>query len=88
MKASGVTRRLDRLGRIIVPIEMRRALGWEIGEEIEFWTEGNTVVLKSSEKEQKTIEALDTLEEAESYIEDPKLKQKISDVIRFLVNES
>lgn len=88
MKASGVTRKVDRLGRIIVPIEMRRVLGWETGTEIEFWTEGNTVVLKAPKKEQKTNDALDTLEEAEKYIEDPELKQKITEVIRFLVNET
>ena len=88
MKASGVIRKIDSLGRIVIPVEMRRTLGWNIGEEIEFWTKGKNIVLQSSEKEQKTTEALDTLEEAESHIQDPELKQKISEVIRFLVNEN
>ncbi|MGG1483516.1 AbrB/MazE/SpoVT family DNA-binding domain-containing protein [Peribacillus castrilensis] len=88
MKSSGVIRKVDSLGRIIVPIEMRKVLGWETGTEIEFWTEGNTVVLKAPKKEQKTNEALDTLEEVEKRTDDPELKAKISEVIRFLVNET
>jgi AbrB family looped-hinge helix DNA binding protein len=88
MKASGIIRKVDTLGRIIVPIEMRRALGWETGTEIEFLAEGNTVVLKAPKKEQKTNEALDTLEEVEKHTDDPELKAKIAEVIRFLVNET
>ena len=29
MKQSGIARKLDKLGRIVVPIEARRVLGWE-----------------------------------------------------------
>lgn len=88
MKSSGVIRKVDSLGRIIVPIEMRKVLGWEKGTEIEFWTEGNAVVLKAPKKEQRTNEALDTLEEVENHIDDPEIKEKIAKVIRFLVNET
>lgn len=88
MKASGVTRKIDSLGRIVIPIEIRRSLGWDIGDPIEFRAEGKNIVLHSSEKDQKTTEALDTLEEVDGYIQDPELKQKLSEVIRFIVTET
>ena len=46
MKASGVTRCIDDLGRLVVPKELRKTLHWDIKDSIEFYTEGETVVLK------------------------------------------
>lgn len=46
MRSTGVVRRIDELGRIVIPIEVRRVNGWEIREAIEIYTENDTVVLK------------------------------------------
>ncbi|MGE6379583.1 AbrB/MazE/SpoVT family DNA-binding domain-containing protein [Peribacillus muralis] len=87
MKPTGIVRKIDCLGRLNIPIEIRRSLGWEQGEEIEFLIDGKYVALQSNDQEQKTMEALDTLEEAEEHIQDPELKQKIKEVIRYLVTK-
>ncbi|MDQ0495021.1 AbrB/MazE/SpoVT family DNA-binding domain-containing protein [Paenibacillus brasilensis] len=37
MKSTGMTRPLDTLGRIVIPIEIRNTMGIEIGEPLEFF---------------------------------------------------
>lgn len=46
MKSTGIVRRVDELGRIVLPIELRRTL--EIGEkdQLEIYVEGSNIVLK------------------------------------------
>ena len=46
MKSTGIVRKVDELGRIVLPIEMRRTL--DIGEkdELEIYVEGSSVILK------------------------------------------
>ncbi|PYI57051.1 AbrB/MazE/SpoVT family DNA-binding domain-containing protein [Paenibacillus flagellatus] len=46
MKATGFVRRVDDLGRIVIPKELRRAFEIEIGDAIEVYTEGERIVLK------------------------------------------
>jgi len=46
MKSTGIVRKVDELGRIVLPIELRRTL--DIGEKdaLEIYVEGSTVMLK------------------------------------------
>ena len=47
MKATGVVRRIDDLGRIVLPKELRRTMRIKEGESLEIYTEGdNSIVLK------------------------------------------
>lgn len=47
MKATGVVRRVDDLGRIVLPIELRRTLNIGIKDSLEiFVDEGERIVLK------------------------------------------
>jgi len=43
---SGITRRIDELGRIVIPKEMRINLGIRDGEPLEIYIENNTIVIK------------------------------------------
>ncbi len=50
MKSTGIVRKMDRLGRIVIPKELRRVM--KIEEDVdamEIFTEGNTVILKKYE---------------------------------------
>ena len=49
MKATGIVRRLDDLGRIVLPIELRRTLNLEIKDPVESFTENDCVILKKFE---------------------------------------
>ncbi len=46
MKSTGIVRRIDELGRIVLPIELRRTLNIEIKDPMEIYLEGDKIVLK------------------------------------------
>jgi AbrB family transcriptional regulator (stage V sporulation protein T) len=46
MKATGVVRRIDDLGRIVIPKEIRRNLRIRDGESLEIFIDGNDIILK------------------------------------------
>lgn len=47
MKATGVVRRIDDLGRIVLPKELRRTMRIKEGESLEIYTDGdNKIILK------------------------------------------
>lgn len=49
MKATGIVRRLDDLGRLVLPKELRDTMGLAQGTSIEIFTEGESVLLRRYE---------------------------------------
>lgn len=49
MKATGIVRKVDELGRIVLPIELRRTLNIDIKDPLEIYVEGEQIVLKKYE---------------------------------------
>lgn len=45
MKSIGIVRQLDTLGRVVIPIEIRRTLDLPCGTPIEIYVEGDKIVL-------------------------------------------
>ncbi|AXY07416.1 AbrB/MazE/SpoVT family DNA-binding domain-containing protein [Bacillus thuringiensis LM1212] len=50
MKNTGVSRKVDELGRVVIPIELRRNLGINEGTALGFHVEGENIVLRKQEK--------------------------------------
>lgn len=46
MKATGIVRNLDSLGRLVIPKELRRTMGIGEQEPMEIYTDGDRIVLK------------------------------------------
>ncbi|SHK27015.1 transcriptional pleiotropic regulator of transition state genes [Hathewaya proteolytica DSM 3090] len=46
MKSTGVVRRVDELGRIVLPIELRRTLDIEERDSLEIYVDGEEIILK------------------------------------------
>ena len=46
MKSTGIIRRIDELGRIVIPREIRRSLRVREGDSLELGVEGDNIVLK------------------------------------------
>ncbi len=46
MKAIGIIRKIDPLGRIVVPIEFRNALGIEDCDPLEIFVDGENIIIK------------------------------------------
>ena len=49
MKLSGIARKVDDLGRVVLPVEMRRALGLNAGDEIDIALDDATIVMRKVE---------------------------------------
>ena len=50
MKTVGIVRDIDKLGRFVIPVELRSKLGIENGDAIELFAEQGRIVLKKYEK--------------------------------------
>jgi transcriptional pleiotropic regulator of transition state genes len=46
MKATGIVRRIDELGRVVIPIELRRTLGVEEKDPMEIFVQDDMVIFK------------------------------------------
>lgn len=46
MKSTGIVRRVDELGRIVLPIELRRTLDIAEKDALEIYVEGSAIILK------------------------------------------
>ena len=46
MKATGIVRKVDELGRIVLPIELRRTLNINIKDPLEIYVDGESIMLK------------------------------------------
>ena len=49
MKSTGIIRRVDELGRVVIPIEIRNQFNIIEKDPIEIYVEGGTIVLKKFE---------------------------------------
>ena len=49
MKSTGMIRKVDELGRIVIPKEIRKKLGIDIKDPIEIYVEGRSINLKKVE---------------------------------------
>lgn len=46
MKSTGIVRKVDELGRIVLPSELRKSLGIDVKDSLEIYTSGDSVILK------------------------------------------
>lgn len=49
MKSTGIVRKIDELGRVVLPMELRRTLNLNIKDSIEIYVEGDSIILKKYE---------------------------------------
>lgn len=50
MKTTGITRKIDELGRIVLPVELRKQFGIEERDPIEIYVEGDRIILKKKKE--------------------------------------
>ena len=49
MKSTGIIRRVDELGRVVLPIELRNKFGITEKDPMEIYVDGNSIILKKYE---------------------------------------
>lgn len=48
LRSTGISRPVDELGRIVLPVELRRSLDIKEGDRMAIYTAGNSIVLKKA----------------------------------------
>lgn len=48
VKSTGISRKVDELGRIVIPMELRTKLGIEEKDPLEIYLDGSSIILKKS----------------------------------------
>ncbi|MCI1858769.1 MAG: AbrB/MazE/SpoVT family DNA-binding domain-containing protein [Sporolactobacillus sp.] len=46
MKSTGIVRKVDELGRVVIPIELRRTMKIKEGDPLEIFTEDDRIIFK------------------------------------------
>lgn len=49
MKSTGIVRKVDELGRVVLPIELRRTLGIDEKDALEIYVDDERIILKKYE---------------------------------------
>lgn len=70
------TRRIDNLGRIVIPMDLRRKLNIETGDDLDIQLNGNTIVVKKASN--NPVDELKTVIEKQ---DDKELKAELLDVL-------
>lgn len=85
MKSTGIIRKVDELGRVVVPIEIRNKLNINVKDEVEIYVDGSSIILKKFEPncifcggKKNLIEYKDKLicEKCKNSIEELKIKKE------------
>ena len=50
MKSTGIVRKVDELGRIVLPIELRRTFDLNVKDAIEIYTDDDMIILKKFQR--------------------------------------
>ena len=46
MKSTGIVRKVDELGRVVIPVELRKVLAIQEKDPVEIFVDGNQIILK------------------------------------------
>lgn len=77
MKSTGIVRDVDNLGRIVLPIELRRTLGINVKDAVEIYTDNDTIILRKYQQSCIFCGANDSLTE---YMDKMVCARCISDI--------
>ncbi|WP_304841256.1 AbrB/MazE/SpoVT family DNA-binding domain-containing protein [Phocaeicola sartorii] len=78
MKATGIIRRVDDLGRIVLPKEVRRKVGITEGTPMEIFTDSDGIVLKKYNTSKELMNVVSVLSEAVDNSVDDLEGEKVS----------
>jgi AbrB family transcriptional regulator, stage V sporulation protein T len=87
MKPLGIVRRIDDLGRIVIPMEVRRVHGWETGTPIEMFATDKGMVLREYGAEQKKLAAIEGLKALADMVDDDTALAIIGDIMEYVKGE-
>lgn len=85
MKATGVVRKIDELGRVVIPVEVRRVNGWDKGQAMEMFVDDNGgLYMKAYQDEDEKADIIDQLEVLKALSKNPAAVEIAENTIAFI----
>lgn len=69
MKSTGMVRKIDQLGRITIPKELRRVLDLNIGDPMEIFVDGDQIITQKCNAQKACVVTGEVLDENKEYAE-------------------
>lgn len=69
MKSTGMVRKIDQLGRITIPKELRRVLDLNIGDPMEIFVDGDQIITQKYNAQKACVVTGEVLDENKEYAE-------------------
>lgn len=84
-KALGVVRKMDELGRVVLPMEVRRTLKWEAGDPMEMLaTEDGLLIRKFKDINDKKLGVIERLIEIKDKVKNKDQLDVLTEAIEFI----
>lgn len=87
MKAMGIVRAIDRLGRLVIPAEWRSKQGWNEGTLIEMFSDNDGLVLRAYQSDDDNENLIMELQASKNSATDIETQQAYQKVIEHLKGE-
>lgn len=85
MKATGIVRNMDHLGRVVIPKEIRRTMKISTGDPVEFFTDGDGLIIRKYDTNGDMVQLLENVERSIQLTEpfiSPSKKQMLLEKVR------
>lgn len=86
MKSTGIVRRIDDLGRVVIPKEIRRTLGIHEGDPLEIYVEPGSIVFKKHYPQSDYIQRLEDI--LGDIAGDPDMDKRVREAIADGIDEA
>lgn len=84
MKSTGIVRKVDDLGRVVLPKELRRTLGIEEKDPVEIYIDGDKIILKKYQPNTEKDEVIASLEKMAASAKNPNVLETIDRAIKLI----
>lgn len=84
MKSTGMTRKVDNLGRVVLPIELRRMQGINPNDALEIFVDGEYVILRKYRSNEDKLDIMKELDNVLNYSDNPHVHEIINNAKEFI----
>jgi len=84
MKSTGIVRKVDDLGRVVIPKELRRTLGIEEKDALEIYIDNDKIILKKYQPNGEKDEVIANLQKMAAGAKNPNVLETIDRAIKLI----
>lgn len=84
MKSTGIVRKVDDLGRVVIPKELRRTLGIDEKDPLEIYMDDGKIILKKYQPNTEKDEVVSSLKKMAASAKNPNVLETIERAIKLI----